>query len=346
MEGFYHIFKSTGASLKTSVLSAFVCFIWARPLLAQEGFPLYSEYINGNPYVAHPSMAGNRLTGFRLISSLRGQWLNQPNAPKLLLFTSEYSFSSRSKVGLQLFSDQNGYHIRKGTYITYAHHISFQDAVWNTKRAFTTRNDKLKELYFGLSIGNLQNRFNTEFYDLNTNDPLVGTAGQNISFFNVDAGFSFLTTQWFIHLTIKNLLKSPFQTTSSISPQEVATLAFRRLLVGVGYTYYAKTDWSIQSSVLFQTAEITNEKIVDLNLKLYRYIRTNRVWIGVSYRKDFNGLRTNTEDVGEKISMEWFTPLVGINYKQFSFSYNYAQMTHQPNFTSTGIHQLSFGISF
>lgn len=338
----WNIFTCT----KTSGLYIVLFFFWYLPICAQEGFPLYSEYINGNPYVAHPSMAGNRLSGFRLISSLRGQWLNQSNAPKLLLFTGEYSFSSRSKVGLQMFTDQNGYHVRTGTYITYAHHISFQDAVWNTKRAFPTRNDKLKELYFGLSVGNLQNRFNTAFYDFNSNDPLVGTAGQNISFFNVDAGFSFITTQWFIHLTIKNLLKSPFQTASSSSPQEANAIAFRRLLVGVGYNYYAKSDWSIQPSVLFQTAEITNEKIIDINLKLYRYIRTSRVWAGVSYRKDFNGLRTDTEDIGEKISMEWFTPLLGLNYKQFSFFYNYAQMTHQPRFASTGIHQMGFGISF
>lgn len=315
-------------------------------LQSQEGYPLYAEYLSGNLYAAHPSMAGDRLSGFRFKSSYRKQWLDQPEAPNIRLFTGEYSLSGRSKIAVQLFTDQNGYHLQQGLYLTYAHHISFQDVVWNTKRTFPTRNDKLKELYFGLSVGNLQNQFMPDAFDSNNNDPLIEVAQQKSSFFNVDAGFSFLTTKMFVHLTIKNLLESPYQLGSSVSPQEVSNLGFRRLLLSVGYVHYAKTNWAIEPSVLYQTFELSKEQIVDFNFKFYRYFRNARLWTGISYRKDFHGLRTEAENIGDKKALEWLSPLLGMNYKKMMLSYNYATMTGQPTFSSTGIHQLTFGFSF
>ena len=56
----------------------------------QEGYPLYSEYLTGNPYSAHPSMAGDMLVGFRLKTSLRKQWIEEPSTPNLQLLTAEY----------------------------------------------------------------------------------------------------------------------------------------------------------------------------------------------------------------------------------------------------------------
>lgn len=313
---------------------------------SQEGYPLYSEYLNGNTYVAHPSMAGDRLTGFRFKSSYRKQWLNQPSAPSIRLFTGEYSLSGRSKIAVQLFTDQNGYHLKQGLYFTYAHHISFQDVVWNTKRAFPTRNDKLKELYFGLSVGNLQNRFKTDAFDATSNDPLIEVAKQKISFINIDTGFSFITTKMFIHFTIKNLLESPYQLVSSVSSQEIANFGFRRLIFSFGYVFYAKNNWAVEPSILYQTFELSKEQVVDFNFKYYHYFRNARLWAGISYRKDFHGLRTETENIDDKKTLEWLSPLFGMNYKKMMLSYNYTTMTGQPTFSSAGIHQLSFGFSF
>ena len=58
---------------------------------AQEGYPLYTEYLSGNPYIAHPSMAGDRLAGFRIKTSLRKQWIEQADAPNQQMMTLEYS---------------------------------------------------------------------------------------------------------------------------------------------------------------------------------------------------------------------------------------------------------------
>jgi len=332
---------------KTGIKALWLIIVFKTILLqSQEGYPLYAEYLSDNLYVAHPSMAGDRLTGLRFKSSYRTQWLDQPEAPNIRLFTGEYSLSGRSKIAVQMFNDQNGYNLQQGLYLTYAHHISFQNVVWNTKRTFPTQNDKLKELYFGLSIGNLQNKFTTDAFDLSDNDPLIEVAQQKLSFFNIDAGFSFLTTRMFIHLTVKNLLESPYKLASSVSTQEVANMGFRRLLFSIGYIYYTKNDWAIEPSVLYQTFELSKEQIVDFNFKLYRYIRNMRLWTGISYRKDFHGLRTEVEDIGDKKTLQWLSPLFGLNYKKMMLSYNYATMTGQPRFSSSGIHQLTFGISF
>lgn len=313
---------------------------------SQEGYHLYSEYLNGNPYVAHPSMAGNRLSGFRFKSSYRKQWLDQPETPNIRLFTGEYSLSGRSKIAVQLFTDQNGYHLKQGLYFTYAHHISFQDVIWNTKRTFPTRNDKLKELYFGLSVGNLQNHFKSNAFETNNNDPLIVFAKQRLSFFNIDTGFSFLTAKMFVHFTIKNLLESPYQLNSSVSSQEIANFGFRRLLFSFGYVFYAKNNWAVEPSILYQTFELSKEQIVDFNFKYYYYFRNARLWAGISYRKDFHGLRTETENISNKNTLEWLSPLLGMNYKKIMLSYNYAKMTGQPRFSTAGIHQLCFGFSF
>ena len=127
---------------------------------AQEGLPIYSDYLTDNYYLIHPSMAGVancnkvRLTG-------RQQWFGQDNAPSLQTFSINCRIGdTQSGVGAIAFNDQNGYHSQTGAYLTYAHHLMF------------SRNTiDLNMLSFGLSAGMIQYKLDeTAFVEL---DPII-----------------------------------------------------------------------------------------------------------------------------------------------------------------------------
>ena len=313
---------------------------------AQEGYPLYTEYLSGNPYIAHPSMAGDRLAGFRIKTSLRKQWLEQIDAPNQQTMSLEYSASAHSKLALILFSDQNGYHKSTGFYATYAHHISFQDVTWNTKRTFPTKNDQLKELYFGISIGSIQNNINTSSFNFSSQDPVLGQAMEANSYLNADVGMSFITTKFRVSITLKNLMSSPLILNDELAGPEARPEYFRRLLVGLGYTFYNTSNWAFEPSVLYQTFELSGEQVFDYNLKLYRYLRQGRAWLGISYRNDFIGAGSTTENINERTTLKWITPLIGLDYKNILFAYNYANTRGNVRFSNSGIHQVTLGFSF
>jgi len=112
---------------------------------AQEGLPIYSDYLTDNYYLIHPSMAGVancskiRLTG-------RQQWFGQDEAPSLNTISINGRLGdSPSALGAIAFTDKNGYHSQTGAYATYAHHLMF------------SRNPiDLNMLSFGLSAGFIQ----------------------------------------------------------------------------------------------------------------------------------------------------------------------------------------------
>lgn len=303
---------------------------------------MFADYLSGNVYLAHPAMAGDRVSGVKISSVLRQQWIEQNDAPNLQSFTIEYNASAKSKLALHVFSDKNGYHHRNGFYATYAHHISFQDVVWNTKRTFPSKSDKLKALYFGLSVGNLQNAFNGTDYDFTSDDPTLSLAQGTNSYLNADASIAFTTTHWQFNLTVKNLLSSTIQLYND--PNRATR--FRRYLLGIKYMHYTPSDWALSPSVLYQTFELSKEQIVDFNFKLYRYFRRGRIWGGISHRRDFVGAGSSIENINLKSPLKWTTPILGIDYLNLQFSYNYITLSGNTVFSNNGIHQLALGFQF
>ena len=107
----------------------FISFFLTLNIKAQEGVPVYFDYLTENYYLVHPSMAGVNLVGGKLRMTARKQWFDQVEAPNLQTLTADLRLSERSGVGVTVFNDQNGYHSQKGLYLTYAHHINFNDDI-------------------------------------------------------------------------------------------------------------------------------------------------------------------------------------------------------------------------
>ena len=139
-------------------------FIFVSQLcIAQEGLPIYSDYLTDNYYLIHPSMAGiGNANKIRL--TLRQQWFGQDEAPKLTTLSINGRIGeSSSGIGGIIYSDKNGFHSQNGVYLTYAHHLMF------------SRNPiDLNMLSFGLSIGVIQYKLDETSFLSQGFDPIIG----------------------------------------------------------------------------------------------------------------------------------------------------------------------------
>ena len=295
----------------------------------QEVLPVYSDYLSDNYYLLHPSMAGAaNCTKLRITA--RQQWFDQSQAPSLQTVSFNGRLNEKSGAGIILINDRNGFHAQRGLRLTYAHHLKFsRDEV------------DLNQLSFGLSTGFAQSVIDeTTFRQF---DPVVyGGIEQKASYFNIDAGTSYNYLDFYLHFTIKNLLASE----RNLYTQKEAT-NLRRFILNTGYTFGDSKSFVWEPSVMFQTVSQTKESIVDLNLKVYKTLNDGeaKVWGGVSYRRSLDGAEYYE---GNKISsqkLQYVTPILGLNYKNFMISYTYSQLVQQVNFDTAGFHQLTLGLN-
>ena len=56
-------------------------FFFITNLKAQEGVPVYFDYLTENYYLVHPSMAGVNIVGGKIRTTIRKQWFDQVEAP-------------------------------------------------------------------------------------------------------------------------------------------------------------------------------------------------------------------------------------------------------------------------
>ena len=113
---------------------------------AQEGVPVYSDYLSDNYYLIHPSMAGAANCA-KVRLTARKQWFGQEDAPQLQTLSFNGRVSDRAGAGIIVFNDKNGYHSQKGLKVSYAYHLLFsRDEI------------DLNQLSFGLSAGVIQSQ--------------------------------------------------------------------------------------------------------------------------------------------------------------------------------------------
>lgn len=298
---------------------------------SQEGLPVYSDYLSDNYYLIHPSMAGaSNCSKVRLTA--RGQWFGQADAPALQ--TASYNTSlgdeGKSGFGAIVFNDRNGYHSQTGAKLTYAHHIRFSDG-----------NDDLNMLSFGANVGLIQSRLDETQFDP-TFDPVVGGTKQNYTYFNVDLGMSYHFVDFYAHFTVKNAIESKREIYSDIEFDNL-----RKYIVSAGYTFGNDEGLLWEPSVMFQAFEQTKEKSIDINLKVYKTMEDfGKIWGGLSYRRSFDATQYYEGGTVQDQSLQYITPIVGINYKSFMFAYTYSFLSQAVKFDNSGFHQITIGFNF
>ncbi|MGB1451136.1 MAG: PorP/SprF family type IX secretion system membrane protein [Marinirhabdus sp.] len=310
-----------------ALLAAYSVF----PAAAQEGLPVYSDYLSDNFYLLHPSMAGAavhhqvRVTG-------RQQWFDRVAAPNLQTLAVNARLGPRSGVGGIAIKDANGYFAQSGGYVTYAHHIMFsRDEI------------DLNQLSFGMSVGLLQPQLDERTFDVSDNDPAILGILRSSSYFNIDVGASYNFLDFSGHVTIKNLLfRNRKNFTKGFEPKNQ-----RRYLISLLYSMgRLGGKWSYEPSFLFQWVARTSEKVADVNFKVFRTMGFGKLWGGVSYRRSFDRLAfLNGQPINNQ-RLQYVTPFVGTNYKNFLVAYTYSYQTGSIRFENGGFHQLTLGYDF
>ncbi|MDO6761016.1 type IX secretion system membrane protein PorP/SprF [Tamlana sp. 2_MG-2023] len=312
----------------------FVALLSAQVIYAQEGMPIYADYLSDNYYLIHPSMAGAANCA-KIRVTARQQWFGHEDAPKLLTLSVNSKLGeSQSAIGGIVYADKNGYHSQKGGYLTYAHHLMFSRSATD-----------LNMLSFGLSAGFIQYQLDeSEFLnDIPVLDPNIDGIVQSDTNFNLDFGFSYHYLDFYAHATVKNLLNN-----SGVNNDLQITSNLRRFLLSAGYVYNKfGSSWAFEPSVLYQYKSGTKESIIDINAKAYKSMDFGQFWAGLSYRQSLDGAEYLTDSGGvNSQKLNQITPIVGVNYNQFMFAYTYTYQTNDVVFTNGGFHQLSLGYNF
>ncbi|CAM4347447.1 PorP/SprF family type IX secretion system membrane protein [Flavobacterium terrigena] len=305
--------------------------IFFQSAFSQEGIAVYTDYLTDNYYLIHPSMAGAancaklRVTG-------RQQWFGQQDAPSLqtMSFNTSLDEDGKSGMGIIAFNDKNGYHSQTGGKLSYAHHL-----------LFSRSKADLNMLSFGLSAAFVQSRLDETAFTVF--DPQVyGGITQKDSYFNLDVGASYHYMDFFTHVTVKNFIANRRE----LYLEGVESDNLRKYLWSLGANFGDDESISVEPSFMFQITEYTGEKSIDLNAKVYKAMEFGKLWGGLSYRRSFDGAQyTEGEGVVNDQKLQWITPFVGVNFKQFMVGYSYNQVMGNVKFDNAGYHQITIGMN-
>lgn len=319
--------------LKKYCLIAFLVLV-TKIGVAQEGLPIYSDYLTDNYYLIHPSMAGvANCAKVRLTA--RKQWFGQDDAPALQTLSINGRIGdSQSAVGAILYNDKNGYHSQTGAYLTYAHHLMF------------SRNEiDLNMLSFGLSAGVVQYKLDETTFLQEGFDPLIAGIEQSATNFNIDFGFSYHLINFYAHATVKNVLNN-----DGVNSNENGVFKYdnlRTFLFSAGNTFSKfGSEWSYEPSIMFLYKDGTKESSIDINGKVYKEMDFGKIWGGLSYRRSLDGAEYQDGSGVSSQKLQYFTPFVGVDYNNFVFAYTYSYQANSVVFNNGGFHQLTLGYNF
>jgi len=284
---------------------------------SQETLPIYSDYLSDNVYLVHPSAAGIGNTG-KLRFTARQQWAGVKDAPTLQTISFHNRFREKAALGFILFNDSNGFHSQKGIQGTFAYHLDLNRAsVFN-------------QLSFGLSLTAVQNQVDqTQFFG----DPTIAQIIRSDGYFNADFSVAYHRKGFSSYLTVKNLLLSAKNNLNN----NLEPLDLRNYILSLGYYFGDKQSFQFEPSVMIQLRESTGERIVDFNLKAYKDFNKAQLWGALSYRKGFDA--KPIED------LVYITPIIGVNYNKWMFSYTYTRQMNDIVLTDLGFHQVSIGVN-
>lgn len=301
--------------------------------MAQEGLPIYSDYLTDNYYLIHPSMAGvANCAKIRLTA--RQQWFGQDDAPSLQTLSANSRIGdTQSAVGGIVYNDKNGYHSQTGAYLTYAYHLMF------------SRNEiDLNMLSFGLSAGFIQYKLDETEFLADGFDPIIAGIEQSATNFNVDFGFSYHLIDFYAHATVKNVLENDG---INFNEQGLSFRNLRTYLFSAGNTFSKfNSDWSYEPSIMFMYRDATKEASFDINAKVYREMDFGKLWGGLSYRRSLDGAEFLDGSGVSSQKLQYFTPFLGVDYNNFVFAYTYSYQANSVVFNNGGFHQLTLGYNF
>jgi type IX secretion system PorP/SprF family membrane protein len=287
---------------------------------AQETLPIYFDYLSDNIFLVHPTAAGIGECG-KIRLTARQQWSGVQDAPELqtLSFHAKASETSNAGYGFVFFNDKNGYHSQKAIQGSYAYHLSLGNP------------NVFKQLSFGLSFSLIQNEVDQTSF---LNDPIINQIIESDFYYNADVGIAYHYKGYAFYFTAKNF----FLSAKSSANSDLKSYRLRNYILGGSYFFGKEKKIQWEPSFMFQYKEQTDEKIVDINVKAYKKFTNNtQLWTALSYRTNFDGSVFGKSD--------FITPILGINYKNYMFSYTYTKQSASSVISNGNFHQISLGVN-
>ncbi len=316
----FYFLKTTMKIPKIFILSLF--FLTSIVVKPQETLPIYSDYLSDNVYLVHPSAAGFTDCN-RIRLTARSQWSGVDDAPSLQTISYNSKFGEKAGLGFILFNDKNGYHSQQGIQGTYAYHIDIGH-IRNYRR-----------LSFGLSFMMVNNSVDESTFEIA--DPVISQIVLSESYFNADVSMAYHDVDFFGYFTVKNVMLSA----RNLYNKDYESLNLRRYLVSFGHYFDNFANGGsieLEPSVMIQYVERTKEKFVDFNMKIYSESTNAKIWAALSYRRGFDNIDTK--------QLSYITPIIGVNFEKYMFSYTYTKQSGEILFDDAGYHQITLGFNF
>lgn len=144
-----------------------------------------------NQFQENPAMAGMEAGGLVINLGYLQAWNRHPGNPIVQTITADYSVTDRAAVGLNFYNDRSGILGTTRTVASYAYHLPL--------------NSKNHRLSFGLSLGFLSERINTNDIKGDINDPTVAVFNQRETYMDGDFGIAYTSQRLNIQAVIPNM---------------------------------------------------------------------------------------------------------------------------------------------
>lgn len=119
----------------------------------------------------------------------------------------------------------------------------------------------------------------------------------------------------------------------------------KRLIYNMGYTFGDSEGLMFEPSMMYQYVFQTKESFVDFNLKAYKQMEFGKLWAVASYRRSLDGAQYVEGNSVATQKLQYITPILGINYKNYMFSYTYSSILGNIKFDNAGFHQFTLGVN-
>ncbi len=304
------------------ILPVLFVFFLKISLKAQEGIPIYYDYLTDNLTLIHPAMAGaSRCSKIRING--RMQWVGVEDFPMLQTISFNSHLGKRSGYGVNLYNDRNGYHSQKGLQLIFAHHLQL------------SKGNKLNQLSFGLAAMYTMHQLDQTSFDPGQFDPAVSRVLESAGYFNMDMGMAWHMDKFYFIISAKNILLI----SRSLYSTGLENVNLRNYVFHAGYFYGKKHGLHFEPSVMIQYKEFSGNLIGDFNAKFYYDLsKGGALFFGASYRNYFDSISIQP--------LQDFTPFIGIFVNKFLISYVYTHQISKTTFSKGGFHQITLGYNF
>ena len=311
---------STTKIVRTKVFLVTMLLLIVSKSYSQEFVvPVFSQYLADNPFVISPTYAG---VGDNVRIRVNGltQWVGIKNAPQNAAVFADMRIADRSGIGLQLYTDKNGFTSQAGAKISFAQHIIL-DYYSN------------QFLSFGISYNFNSFRINIDEFDKSIFDPNIVNDRFNANN-NFDLGLLYRNKGFYLNLSGVNILPKNITKFKGLEPN-----LLRNYQVYTGYVFDGENNdkYQVEPSVLYQYFQSDGRSTTDLNLKFRQFNQDDDYyWAGITYRF-LNDQALKPLNIG---------PMAGIKKKGFYLGYSYLVTTNELISTNSGTHVLTLGFDF